>query len=133
MKISKIKPEKQESATIHENIFQVSKKMGYAKSIVIVDEKNKPVGIITVRDIVTRVLAKGKDPKATLVKDVMTTPVFCVSEDDQIEKIVIEMLEKDYLTVPVVDKKGKYKGILTLRQIMLHRKKTKNNLTKSHK
>jgi CBS domain-containing protein len=122
MRVSKCKLAKQQTASPEEDIFQVSKKMGLSKSIIIVDSK-KPVGIITMRDIVSRVLSKGKDPKKTLAKDVMTKPVFCAKEDDEVEKVGKIMLEKDYLTVPVVDKKGQYKGVLTLRQIILSMKK----------
>jgi CBS domain-containing protein len=122
MRVSKCKLAKQQTASPEEDIFQVSKKMGLSKSIIVVGSK-KPIGIITMRDIVSRVLLKGKDPKKTLAKDVMTKPVFCAKEDDEVEKVGRVMLEKDYLTVPVVDKKGQYKGILTLRQIILSMKK----------
>jgi CBS domain-containing protein len=118
MQVSECKLLKQETASPEEDIFQVSKKMGLNKSIVIVENK-KPVGIITVRDIVARVLAKGKDPKKTVAKEVMTKPVFCARDDEDVSKLAKIMLEKDYLTVPVVDKKGFYKGILTIRQIIL--------------
>ena len=122
MQVSRCKLVKQQVASPEEDIFKVSKKMGISKSIIVVEDK-KPVGIITMRDIVSRVLAKGKDPKKTLVKEVMTKPVFCAKENDELEKIGKTMLEKDYLTVPVVDRKGQYKGILTLRQVMLSIKK----------
>ncbi|MBU5689896.1 MAG: CBS domain-containing protein [Candidatus Aenigmatarchaeota archaeon] len=121
MNISKIKLENQKTASPDENLFQVSKKMGVSKSIIILDGK-RPVGILTMRDIVTRALVKGKDPKTTLVKDIMTTPVFCAKEDDDIEKIAAFMLQKDYLTVPVVNKKEEYKGVLSLRQIIMYKK-----------
>ncbi|MBU5688327.1 MAG: CBS domain-containing protein [Candidatus Aenigmarchaeota archaeon] len=117
MKVSKIKAVKQDTASPEEDILSVSKKMKLNKSIVVL-EKKKPVGIITMRDIVARVLSKGKDPKKTLAKEIMTTPVFCVKENEEIENIMKTMIEKDYLTVPVIDKKGYYKGIITLRQMI---------------
>lgn len=122
MKVSKIKITKQETASQDEDIFNVSKKMKFNKSIVILN-KRKPVGIITMRDIVTRVLAKGKDPKKVLAKDVMTKPVFCAKESDDVTSIIKTMIEKDYMTVPVINKNNEYRGILTLRNL-IHLKKS---------
>ncbi|MFH8080380.1 MAG: CBS domain-containing protein [Candidatus Aenigmatarchaeota archaeon] len=124
MKVKEVKLEKTKTVNEKDDVFKVAKKMGSSKSIIVL--KNKRVlGIITMRDMVSRVLAKGKDPKKTFAKDIMTSPVFCAKENDDIEEIAKVMLEKDYLTVPVVNKKGEYKGVLTLRQIILHRKKNK--------
>ncbi|MEM5799059.1 MAG: CBS domain-containing protein [Candidatus Aenigmatarchaeota archaeon] len=108
---------KQETVAPEEDIFSVSKKMKLNKSIIVL-EKKKPVGIITMRDIVSRVLAKGKNPKETLAKDVMTSPVFCAKDNEEIEDIIKTMIKKDYLTTPVVDNRGYYKGMVSLRQMI---------------
>ena len=44
--------------------------------IVVTDEK--PVGIMTQRDIFTKILAKGKDPQRVKIEDAMSSPPICV-------------------------------------------------------
>ena len=41
-------------------------------SILVVDDRVRPMGIVTDRDITTRVVAKGRDPQRTALNDVMT-------------------------------------------------------------
>ncbi|MEM3053994.1 MAG: CBS domain-containing protein, partial [Candidatus Caldarchaeum sp.] len=41
----------------------------------------KPVGVLTERDVVRRVVAAGLSPRRTSVKDVMTSPVVVVGEN----------------------------------------------------
>jgi signal-transduction protein with cAMP-binding, CBS, and nucleotidyltransferase domain len=48
---------------------------------VIVTVEDIPSGLITDRDIVTKVLAQGKDPKTTKIEEIMITPVVTISED----------------------------------------------------
>ncbi|MEM0121212.1 MAG: CBS domain-containing protein [Thermoprotei archaeon] len=42
-------------------------------------------GILTERDIVRRVVAKGLPPKSTLVKDVMSKPIIAIPPDTPVE------------------------------------------------
>jgi CBS domain-containing protein len=43
-------------------------------SLIIVD-KGKPVGIVTKRDIIKRVVSEGKDPSRTKIREIMTSPL----------------------------------------------------------
>lgn len=113
MMVKDCKIDKGITASKDENIYEISKKMGQNKSIIIV-EKDKPIGIITYRDIVSRVLSKGKDPVKTKAKDIMTKPVFSAKLDDDVVKLSEKMFKKDFLSMPVVDKKGNYIGLLTV-------------------
>ena len=45
----------------------------------VVVEYGRPIGLVTDREILWRVTAKGKDPTKVLVRDVMTSPVSTVS------------------------------------------------------
>src|ERR1043165_7811452 len=55
-------------------------------TLVIVNREKEPVGIITDRDIITRVIAAGKDPRTTFVSEVMTPHCTKVREETPIEK-----------------------------------------------
>jgi signal-transduction protein with cAMP-binding, CBS, and nucleotidyltransferase domain len=60
-------------------------------AIVIVDSKNSPLGIITERDIVRRVVAAGKDPEKTTALDVMSHPAISVDPEVSIYDAALVM------------------------------------------
>jgi len=61
---------------------------------VIVIEKGKGVGIITDRDIISKVVAEGKHPKGTLVSEVMTTPLLTINPKEDVDKATRLMRDK---------------------------------------
>lgn len=63
---------------------------------------DKVVGIFTERDILTRVVAEGRDPAATPVGDVMTTPVACCQPDTRLAECRTVMTQKRIRHLPVV-------------------------------
>jgi CBS domain-containing protein len=70
------------------------------------------VGIITDRDIAIYVVAEDRDPKHTLVKDVMSTKlVFCNPETDIGEALKL-MEELQIRRIPIVDSKTHLIGII---------------------
>jgi CBS domain-containing protein len=79
-------------------------------SIVIID-KNKPLGILTERDFVTKIMLKpySEDSK---VSEVMSSPVIHVSSDQSVADIIDIMANKEIRKVPVIDD-GKVVGIVT--------------------
>jgi CBS domain-containing protein len=80
----------------------------------LVEREGKPVGIVTERDFVVRVLATGLDHTKTKVGDVMSYPVIAVSPDSPIEEAVALMLSHGFRRLPVVDLEGKLLGMITL-------------------
>ncbi len=100
-------------------ILDAAKLMAKKKcSCLVVEEKNKPVGLITERDMVKRVIAKEKDPKKVAVKDVMTSPIKTVNPDSKLVPAVEFMKKYKIRRVPVVDKNGHLIGIVTETDIM---------------
>lgn len=63
----------------------------------------KLAGIFTERDILTRVVAAGLDPKTTLVKTVMTSAVRTVTPATSIDEVMTLMFEKNIRHIPVLD------------------------------
>ena len=53
---------------------------------VIIVEGEQPVGILTEKDILSRVVSKGKDFKTTLAKEVMTKPIITIETDHTISE-----------------------------------------------
>jgi len=82
-----------------------------------------PIGMITDRDIVTRTLAKDRDPKTMTVRDCMTTPAVTVVEETRLHDCV-QLLELSQIRrVIVVDSNGACSGILAQADIALHASK----------
>lgn len=75
-------------------------------------ETMKLVGIVTDRDLALKVVAEGRDPNAVKVEELMTRePVTCRAEDE-LQKAVGLMAERQLRRIPVVDEGGKIIGII---------------------
>jgi len=82
----------------------------------IVVEDGKAVGILTERDVLKRVVEKGKDPEKTLVKDVMSKPLIVVTQETSLEEAIETMFKNKIKKLPVV-KDGKLVGLVTFTDI----------------
>ena len=80
--------------------------------IPIVDASDRPIGVITDRDIVVRAVAEGRNPTGHTVESVMTQPVVTVRADAPIEEVVATMERHKIRRVPVVDDGGCCAGII---------------------
>jgi len=85
------------------NARQAAKLMDYrgVSSLVVVARK-KLAGILTEKDLVTRVVAKGKDPEKAKVGDIMTQPVVIVRPDALLESAIQVMLMQGIKKLPVL-------------------------------
>ncbi|MEO9365170.1 MULTISPECIES: cyclic nucleotide-binding/CBS domain-containing protein [Candidatus Nitrosocaldus] len=81
-------------------------------SLVVVDD-GKPVGIVTERDIVRRVVAEGRSPSATKVGDIMSTPLISVGPEATVAAAVRIMYENGIRRLPVVEN-DRVVGMLTV-------------------
>jgi CBS domain-containing protein len=79
---------------------------------VLVVENDEVQGIVTDRDIVVRVIAKGEGPDAS-VREAATSDVESLSPDDSIEDAIQKMEQADVRRLPVVED-GKPVGIVSL-------------------
>jgi CBS domain-containing protein len=85
--------------------------------VVPVCEGHELVGMLTDRDITVRAVAAGRDPNATLVKDVMTPDVFSVYDDDTVDAAVTVMEEHQIRRAPVITRERRLVGIVSLGDI----------------
>jgi len=74
-------------------------------------------GILTERDLTRKVLAKGLDPKTTMAKDVMSTPLLTIPRDATLWEAAETMSKKRIRRLPVVDESGKVVGVISTRII----------------
>lgn len=84
-------------------------------------DKGRLVGIISERDIVTRVVAPGHDPQTTLVSEVMTSPVKTVKEDMTAREALELMHEGRFRHLPLVDGAERVLGMVSVRDLLRDR------------
>jgi CBS domain-containing protein len=80
---------------------------------VVEDEQSKRlVGIITDRDIICRSVAEGYSPFAALVADHMTSPVYAVTPDMDLDDCIRVMETHQVRRLPVRDRGGRCCGMV---------------------
>lgn len=89
-------------------------------SLVVLNPVNEPIGLITDRDIVTRVVATRRSPATTTLDEVMTTPVQTVFENEPVIGALSTMRTGGFRRLPVVNRDRKVTGLVTLDDILLH-------------
>ncbi len=109
-----------------ETAEEVAKKMKEAKvrHAYVVNDKEAPVGVISVVDISNRVVAEGKLPKDIRAKDIMTSPVEIKDVNDSVKE-AYELMVKNRRYSLAITEKGKLVGILPMNEavgVMLGRK-----------
>lgn len=77
-------------------------------------EDDEPIGVLTDRDIVIRVCARGDDPNTVRVCDVMTQDHFCCFDDQEDTEAVALMEQRHIRRLLVLDRSRKLVGILTI-------------------
>jgi signal-transduction protein with cAMP-binding, CBS, and nucleotidyltransferase domain len=104
-----------------ESIFTISTLMKEKEvsSIIINDQSEKSVGIITERDIVRRVIADSKDPTITKAKEIKSQPLITVNSDAYLFDAVKVMEKNNIRRLPVV-KDNSLVGFLTITDIIKH-------------
>lgn len=84
----------------------------------LVTEENKLTGILTERDIITKVLAKGKDIAVIKVKEIMTPNPESFQPEDSIAFILNAMHVGGYRHVPVINDRNEPLAIVSVRDII---------------
>jgi CBS domain-containing protein len=75
------------------------------------------VGMITDRDITIRAVAKGSDPTATSVREVMTPEVLCCFENDEVKEAARIMQENQVRRILVLNEARELVGITSLGEL----------------
>lgn len=87
---------------------------------VVVTRDYEPLGIITERDIIERVVLANKDLHEIVAQEIMTAPLLTIDSNRTIEK-ALEIMRKNQLRRLVVVKGAKLVGLVTERRLLLTR------------
>lgn len=104
------------SATVHEAACVMTR--ANCGSVLIIDVGGPLLGIVTERDLMTRVLAKALDPAATTVAQVMTRNPRCVPPQMKVADAVLIMIERGFRHLPIVDAHDKILGVFSVRDAL---------------
>ena len=86
-------------------------------SVVVVNDA-RVEGIFSERDVMLRVVMEGRDPRGTKVQEVMTSPVYTISQRTSGDDALKLMLQQHIRHLPVVDDTGKAQGIVGMRDLL---------------
>ncbi len=107
------------TARLGESVLDAVKRMDELGigALPVVDDKGNLVGIFTERDLLRRVVAKGRDPAKTRIEEVMTPNPVTVRPSDSVEEAKRLMARIKARHLPVVDENGRLVGIVSIKDI----------------
>jgi CBS domain-containing protein len=111
-----------DTARANESARAAGQRMGARNvgTLVVVDERGRPTGILTDRDLALRLVGKGEDPDTLNVGELMTSDLATVREGGTVEDAVLRMRRAGCRRLPVVDDDGKLVGIVSLDDLFQH-------------
>ncbi len=103
-----------------ETVHEAAKRMAHHDvGTLVVVEGNRPVGMLTDRDLVIRIMAKEPVPLHVLVRDVMTPDPVCIPEHLPLEEALVRMRGHQVRRLVVVNDAQAVVGIVSLDDVVL--------------
>ena len=118
------------SASVHDAACTMTK--ANCGSVLIIDTAGTMLGILTERDLMTRVLARSLDARTTPVTQVMTRNPQCVGPETKVADAVLIMIERGFRHLPVVDAAGRVLGVISARDALPREVNTAADLAAFH-
>lgn len=110
------------SVSPDDNVRHVAQMMREADTGVLpVAEGDRLIGMLTDRDVAVRLVAEGRDPAQTKVRDVMTADVRYVFEDEELAHVAENMAEQQVRRLPVMNRQKRLVGVVSLGDIAQRR------------
>ncbi len=104
------------TASVHEAACVMTR--ANCGSVLVIDQGSQLLGIVTERDLMTRVLAKALDPNTTPVSKIMTPNPQCVRPELKVADAVLIMIERGFRHLPVMDDGGRIMGVFSVRDAL---------------
>jgi len=94
-------------------IYDLAKLMDQNRiGCIVIAEDDKPIGIVTERDIIVKCLAKELNPREVKAKDIMSSPAITIEPDVEMLEAAKVMVSRMIRRLPVVEN-NKLVGIVT--------------------
>ena len=113
-----------ETASSDSSIRQIARQMTDRRvgAVVIISSSGILEGIVTERDIMSDVVAEGKDPENTTAEEIMTKEVITIDPSQDLEDAADIMTKNKIKKLPVV-MQGKLVGIITASDLIAYEEK----------
>ena len=118
------------AATVHEAACVMTR--ANCGSVLIIDHGSQLLGIVTERDLMTRVLAKAVDPATTPLSKIMTPNPQCVKPELKVADAVLIMIERGFRHLPVIADNGRILGVFSVRDALPREVNTAFSLSEFH-
>ena len=79
---------------------------------VLVCEDGRLTGVVTRKTLVREIVARGRDPRSTPLREIAENPLFTIEAETDLEQAFRELEERDFERVPVVEN-GRLVGVLS--------------------
>lgn len=113
-------------ATVKEAAKVMSK---FRMGCLVILENDKLTGIVTERDVISKVVAGGLDPEHTKISEIMTTNPITIEPDEDLEDACSLMVENNIKKLPVLEGK-RLVGIITATDVISIQPKLIESLAK---
>jgi CBS domain-containing protein len=124
MKVKEIMTESITCCTPETSLADVARKMVVhdCGAIPVINDldHNRPLGIVTDRDIVCRILASGRNPLEITAGECMTSPPFTVHPDDTLDECCHVLEEHQVRRAVVIDEEGGCCGMVAQADLARH-------------
>ena len=102
-------------------------------AVPIVNNVNKLVGIVSERDIVTKLVVEAKDADLTTAKEIMTSEIIAAKLDDSIDSIIAIMKNKNIRHMPVVNEDNILTDFFSIRDFLRAEIEMSTEIKQKHK
>lgn len=88
-------------------------------SCIVLTKDDKSQGIVTERDLLSKIIILNKKPSELMAREIMTSPVISVSSHTMVDEIAQKMIDNKIRRIMVIDN-GQPLGIITVTDFVKH-------------
>jgi signal-transduction protein with cAMP-binding, CBS, and nucleotidyltransferase domain len=108
-----------ESGNTARDVAEVMVKKGIS-SVIVIDKKTKPIGIITEKDLVRRVCLKNMSASRFAVEEIMSSPLITIMAYDSVDTASRIMTHNQIKHLVVLEEDNRICGLLSVTDITKH-------------
>jgi len=86
---------------------------------VVVAENGEPLGVVTDRDLVIRVIAAGEPADELCLRDVMSGEPIFLGDVRELDQVLATMREEGIRRIPIVNEEGQLEGLVAMDDMLL--------------
>jgi CBS domain-containing protein len=105
----------------HDTVVSAARKMRekHVGALVVVDRGGRPVGMLTDRDVVCRVVAEAREPAGTSVDAAMSRDLVTVRREGNIDQAAFSMRKHGVRRVPILDADDRLAGLVAFDDLVV--------------